>query len=147
MQPTLSDMTFKVSIVLLGPDLDPDMVSSVLQIEPSLTWRRGEVPNGSSDGFAHTDGGWVLDSSADSPQTGNYIPSQHIQSLLDRFRILPRIPLGLLKATSARLHFETTAHAPPDSTNSLEWEILPQQIRELARLGIGISGRRATAAS
>jgi len=133
-------MTVRVSVALLGPGLGPDEVSTTTQITPSRIWRSGELQSGAPCGFAQTDGGWMLDACASSAQIRRYIPSEHIQGLLDRFRSLPRLPLEFLKATSAKLHFETIAEALPGSAGSLEWEIEPQQIRELARLGLGISG-------
>jgi|GEM_PF-3865882 len=133
-------MTVRVSVALLGPGLDPDEVSTMTQITPSRIWRSGELPSGTSGGFAQTDGGWMLDACANSTQIRRYIPSEHIQGLLDRFRSIRRFPLEFLKATSAKLHFETIAEALPGSSSSLEWEIEPQQLRELARLRLGISG-------
>lgn len=133
-------MTVRVSVAILGQGLDPDEVSTTTQIKPSRKWRTGELPSGTSGSFAQTDGGWILDACDNSTQIGRYIPSEHIQALLDRFRTVPRLPMEFLKATSANLHFETIAEALPGSVSSLEWEIEPQQIRELARLGLGISG-------
>jgi hypothetical protein len=133
-------MTVRVSVALLGQGLDPDEVSTTTQITPSRNWRSGELPSGTSGSFAQTDGGWILDACDNSTQIRRYIPSEHIQALLDRFRSVPRLPLDFLKTTSAKLHFETIAEALPGSSSSLEWEIEPQQIRELARLGLGISG-------
>jgi hypothetical protein len=61
-----SEYVGSVSLILIGEDLDPDIVSSALELAPSQCWRRGEKSLRLADGTTQVReseyewGGWKL---------------------------------------------------------------------------------------
>ena len=126
-----------VTLIILGEDLDPDMVSQELSLTPSKSWRKGEQmsfsrPDGSKRLFdsRHNWGGWKL---FVDPKYENDLLETQLQfwceTLRDKTNAIARLKSkGMYCALSL---FITT-----DATASI---VLPETLQKsLANLGLEI---------
>lgn len=130
---TNDDNTFHVSFRFIALDLEPDTVSSLLGLQPSRSYRAGELrptKHGRFAGhsFPQRIGVWLLD----SPLAGNAEAEEHLVWLLDQ-----------LEPRTADIHRVIASGAKADFYVGLVTEsgqggcvLTPGVMRRLGRLGV-----------
>jgi len=124
-----------VSLRFGGEDLEPAMVTSMLNISPTRAWIRGATQPDWPGELPAAKGGWELDSTLNSGSVGD-----HIAHVLERLGNVSGIRVEQLKASSVTLCVRVIPLGPADSRPELEWQTSPEQLSKLAQLGISIVG-------
>jgi hypothetical protein len=137
MMETNQEYVSSVTLMVLGTNLDPDMVSEELNLNPSQSWRNGEQksfnrPDGSKHVFdsKHEWGGWRLFS---DPLCKNAHLETQLQFWCDALQDKTSA-MAVLK--SKGLHCVLDVFVTTDATASI---VLPEELqRSLGTLGLEI---------
>lgn len=100
---------FRVRLVLLFADLEPDDITSRIGIQPSRTWRSGELRHPKAR-LLHEQNGWVLSC---MPVATSHSLDQHVMWLLDQIEPfvdrLGSLPGGVAKTVYCAINDEGRA--------------------------------------